>query len=103
MKIKGINSGEVSVTEAGGMHAELNCRFDLIDSKALFKLAAALHEGGVKYGDENWRKVPIRHQLNHALTHIFAYLAGDTQEEHLSHAFTRMMFATALEKEGENE
>jgi hypothetical protein len=63
LKIIGINSGEVSVTEAGGKHAELKYRFDLIDSKALFKLAAALHEGSVKYGDENWRKVPVRHQL----------------------------------------
>jgi hypothetical protein len=32
--------------------------------------------------------------------HILAYLAGDKQDDHLGHAFCRMMFALGVELQG---
>ena len=56
----------------------------------------SLAEGAVKYGDNNWRKIPIADHINHALTHQMAYLAGDTSDDHLAHAACRALFALDL-------
>jgi hypothetical protein len=88
------------VNEAGGKQSKLPYRFDLVDSRAMFTLAKVLHEGAEKYGDENWRKIPIRDHLNHLLAHVFAYMAGDESDDHLEHAFCRAMMAVALKLEG---
>ena len=91
----------VSVNERGGKQSALPYRFDLIDPHALFALAKVLHMGAEKYGEDNWRNITVREHLNHLLAHVYAYLAGDTQEEHLEHAFCRAMMALALAR-GEN-
>jgi hypothetical protein len=56
-------------------------------------VAQVLHLGAVKYGENNWRGIPVSDHLNHALIHIYAYLSGDTQDNHLGHAACRMMMA----------
>lgn len=37
--------------------------------------------------------------MNYSLAHIYGYLAGDEQEDHLAHAFFRMMMAVAMDIE----
>lgn len=74
-----------------------DCAFHLISPIALLRLATTYREGSVKYGDYNWTKgFPPGECLNHALRHIFYYLAGDRSEDHLAHAawnlFTVMHF-----------
>lgn len=81
------------VNKQGGAQSEVFYRFDLIDAPALFTLAKVLDEGAKKYGENNWRKIGSQDHINHALIHLYAYLAGDNQDEHLEHAFTRIMFA----------
>lgn len=62
-------------------------RFDLISPVGLRRLAQTCHEGAVKYDDFNWEKgMPIADLLNHAISHIYAYLSGDRSEDHLAHA-----------------
>lgn len=87
----------VVVNELGGMQSLLNYRFDLIDPLPLFRLASIVSEGAEKYGEWNWRRISLRDNLNHALAHIFAHLAGDCQDDHLGHAFCRLYFALSLE------
>lgn len=92
--IKGVGKdAEKVVNEAGGRQSKLDYRFDLMDSGAMFELAAVLSHGAEEYGIDNWRKIPSRDHINHAITHLYAHLAGDTQDEHLSHAFCRLMMA----------
>jgi 5'-nucleotidase len=65
-----------------------------------------VNENGGKqsYGEWNWRRIPTSDHLNHALTHIFAYLAGDKQDDHIGHALCRLMFAQSMElTPGESE
>jgi hypothetical protein len=83
--------------EAGGSQSHIPVRFDLIDGPALFQMAKVLHEGAVKYGDNNWRKIPVEDHLNHLIMHAYAYLSGDRTDEHLSHIMCRSMFAQAVE------
>lgn len=84
------------VNEQGGKQSKLNYRFDLIDPLTMFALAEVCAYGAEKYGAFNWRRIDIESNLNHALTHIYAFLAGDTQDDHLQHAFCRLHFALSL-------
>lgn len=92
---------ETATNERGGMQSHVPVRFDLIDGKAMFAMAAVLHEGAEKYAPGNWRLIGTRDHLNHALMHIYAYLSGDRTDEHLSHALCRITFANAVELDPE--
>lgn len=96
--IEGIGMDAPTVENAnGGRQSQLNYRFDKMDPKSIFEMCKVLHEGVVKYGDdENWRKISIEDHLNHLLMHVLAYLAGDRSDGHLSHTMCRAMFAQGV-------
>lgn len=100
----GLNPDDPVVTnEAGGQQSDTGYRLDLLDPKALFRLGAILKEGMEKgYEKGNWMKIPCDDHINHALGHIMVWMDGDRREDHLGHAFCRLMFAirTSIE-EGE--
>lgn len=86
----------VAFNSKGGGQSHIPVRFDLIDAKALFEMAAVLHTGAVKYGANNWRKIDVEDHLNHLIMHAYAYLAGDQSDDHLSHIMCRSMFAQSV-------
>lgn len=97
--IEGVGPGAPTVVnEHGGKQSQVLYRFDLVDPIAIFEMTKVLKKGAEKYGEENWRQIPVRDHLNHLLIHVYAYLAGDTQDDHLSHALCRAMMAVALDK-----
>lgn len=62
-------------------------RYDLISPTLMRRLAETCAEGAKKYGPYNWEKgFPVSDLLNHALRHLYLYLSGDRQEDHLAHA-----------------
>lgn len=98
--IEGVGPNQPTITTPqGGQHSDTPYAFHLIDPYALCAIAKVHKEGAEKYGADNWRGIPIPDNLNHAIQHIYAYLAGDTQDEHLAHAACRLIFALALEIE----
>lgn len=89
----------------GGRHSALGLSFTAIDSYANETIARILHEGAKSHNDPdgtNWRKVPVKIHLNHALYHINCFIAGDTSCDHLGHAHCRTMMALACSKEEPN-
>lgn len=69
-------------------------RYDLISPIGLRAVAAACAEGAIRYGDYNWeRGMPANDMLNHAIRHIYLFLAGDRSEDHLGHAAWNVMGA----------
>lgn len=81
--------GSIVKFETGAVRSSdvASLRYDLISPIAIRRKAATCHEGAVKYSDYNWEKgMPINDLLNHAIGHIFQYLAGDRSEDHLAHA-----------------
>ena len=86
--------------ERGGSQSLIEVRFDLIDGPALFEMAKVLHTGAVKYGENNWRKIPITDHLNHLIMHAYAELSKDNSDDHLSHIMCRSMFAQAVALQG---
>lgn len=68
-------------------------RFDLIPFYPLFRLALHYENGSIKYGDNNWQKgMPLRQYLDSAGRHLYKYLGGMRDEDHLS-AVSWNMFA----------
>ena len=93
----------VTVNEHGASESVITGRYDLLDPEAIRQLSIVLAEGAKEYGEWNWKKLSVSTNINHALMHIFAYLEGDTQDEHLSHAFARLMFAIGSEEQNTQE
>ena len=72
---------------------ELNCE----ELQQIISIAKVLQYGASRYKANNWRLIPQEEHINHALIHIIAHLAGDTQDDHLDHALCRLMMAYATE------
>lgn len=91
----------VITNENGGKQSASPYAFELLPPHALFEAAAVAKHGADKYGESfgnrNYTKIDSKSHLNHALQHIYAYLAGDTSDDHLSHALVRMMFAVDMD------
>ena len=91
----------VVTNEKGGKQSASPYAFELLPPYAMFQAAEVARHGadkyGEKFGDRNYVKIDSKSHLNHALQHIFAYLAGDTSDNHLAHALVRMMFAVDMD------
>ncbi|TKI56555.1 hypothetical protein E8L90_14375 [Brevibacillus antibioticus] len=76
--------------------------YDLLSLIAIRRIAVRSELGEVKYGDgRNWeRGMPIREFMDSAsaLRHIFQYMAGDNQEDHLAAAAWNLNCAMHLEE-----
>lgn len=59
----------------------------------VINIAKILQYGADRYAPNNWRLIPQESHINHALVHIIAHLAGDTQDDHINHALCRLMMA----------
>jgi len=86
---------QIEVGENGGKQSKLGYSFHLLDAPAIMELAHVVSVGAEKYARDNWRLIEAESHINHALTHLFAYQSGDTRDDHLEHAFCRIMMALA--------
>lgn len=93
----------VTANENGGLQSVVEGRFDLLPPVAMFELAKVMEHGATKYAPRNWMKISVDSHLNHALMHAFAFLAGDRQEDHLTHLLARAAMAVEIEKVGVQE
>lgn len=88
----------VTRNEDGGMQSQVEGRFDLIPPIAMFELAKVMEHGAQKYAPRNWYKIPLESHINHLLMHMNAYLAGNRDEDHLSHVLARAAMAVEIQK-----
>ena len=89
---------EVETTPRGGKHTRISERWDLLPYLALRAIAACMHRGSEKYGEKNYQLIDVPAHLNHALRHVFLFLEGDTSEDHLVNASTRLLMALELDR-----
>lgn len=82
----------------GGKRGRVEERFDLIPPHALRAAAKAMAKGAERYGELNWHGLPISNMLNHAIRHVFLFLAGDREEDHLAHAACNLLMARDQEE-----
>lgn len=88
----------VVVNAQGAGQSKSIHHFHTMDAQALLRMAEIQAQGDEKYGPNNWRGIPVGEHINHAITHFFAWLAGDRSDDHLGHALCRAMFAVATEE-----
>lgn len=73
-------------------------RYDLIPPVALKRLAGVYERGAAKYGQRNWEKgMPIGRYLDSALRHVYQYIEGRRDEDHLAQAFWNLAGAMHTE------
>lgn len=99
MKVQGLSKDDILVeaNEHGASQSYIDVRFDLIDPLCLINLAQILNQGAIKYGDNNWKLLDKDSIYNHIMLHLNAYKMGDTSDDHLGHAFCRVMMLLSLE------
>lgn len=68
------------------------------EDEQIIKIAKVLQYGADRYEPNNWRLIPQEEHINHALIHILAHIAGDTQDNHIDHALCRLMMAYSTKK-----
>ena len=62
-------------------------RYDLITPFAIARIVGVYERGAAKYDPRNWeRGQPLSRYIDSALRHIFQYLAGLRDEDHLAHS-----------------
>ena len=104
--IKGVEpDAPIIENEHGGKQSDTPYAFHMLPTSAVFGAAEVCAYGAKKYGEtvsnRNYVKIPTEEHINHAIQHLYAYLAGDTQDDHLGHAVVRCMFAYDVAKRGD--
>ena len=66
--------------------------------KQVITIAKVLQYGADRYEPNNWRLIPQEEHINHALIHLVAAVAGDTQDDHIDHALCRLMMALSTKQ-----
>ena len=87
----------VVVNENGGKQSDSPYAFHMFPVSSILAAAEVCAYGAKKYGEtignRNYTKIPTEEHINHAIAHMYAYLAGDRTDDHLGHAIVRAMFA----------
>lgn len=97
--LKGLDPDMPTVTNSkGGKQSDTPYGLRYVPPVAILKVSEVLKKGAEKYGGRNWTNIEIEDHLNHALQHIFAYLAGDRSDNHLANLSCRSLFALELQE-----
>lgn len=83
-----------------GMECYLQMALDTLEDEIqqLITIAKVLQYGADRYEPNNWRLIPQEEHINHALIHLVAAVAGDTQDDHIDHALCRLMMALSTKQ-----
>lgn len=89
--------GEVKeMKESGAVQNYVEEAFELVPYPTISAIASTMKEGMEKYGYRNYMGIPKEEHVGRAIRHMYKYLSGDTSEEHLAHAITRLGFAVEM-------
>jgi len=74
-------------------------RYDLVSPIMIERLAKLLERGAVKYDDRNWEKgMPLSVYMDSGMRHLYKYLEGYTDEDHLIAAIWNLQALLHIEE-----
>jgi hypothetical protein len=88
---------EITVDANGYKTRKTPYRMELIPGEAILSIGEVFTTGAESHGDWNWLKGDPAHHVGKAITHLYAWLAGDRSDKHLQHAGCRVIMAITLE------
>lgn len=94
-----VKQDEIVTNNNGGKQSKNEYLWTDFCPKAMLRVAKLSSAGCEKYGKDNWKKISKIDHINHALSHLFLYLAGDKKEDHLAHCAWRVLAVIGVEDE----
>lgn len=84
--------------ETGAQRNDLPASFHKISPVGIRRLAQVHYHGDKEHGAFNWEKgMPVGDCINHAIGHLFEYLAGDRKEDFIAKAAWNLFAAMHME------